>query len=104
MMDYKPGIHRLSRSDYDKLRAENERLRTLTVGMVTAMLAAIGEHDVPLASQRRREIQRMWDAAIDVQARQGKADDFPTESQRRMLDAAPGPRWPADQGKGIGSS
>lgn len=38
--------------------------RTLTCGMVTAMLAAIGEHDVSLSSPRRRQIHRMWDAAM----------------------------------------
>ena len=35
----------------------------LTVGMVTAMLATAGKRDVPLSSETRREIHRMWDAA-----------------------------------------
>lgn len=48
--------------EIEHLRAD-QRFPTLTVGMVTAMLAAVGEHDVSITSQRRRDIHKMWDAA-----------------------------------------
>ena len=38
---------------------------TVTVGMVTAALAAVGEFDVSLSSMRRREVTRMIQAALD---------------------------------------
>lgn len=39
--------------------------KTVTVGMVTAALAAVGEFDVSLSSMRRREVTRMIQAALD---------------------------------------
>jgi hypothetical protein len=39
--------------------------QTVTVGMVTAALAAVGEHDVSLSSMRRREVTKMIQAALD---------------------------------------
>lgn len=39
--------------------------RTVTVGMVTAALAAVGEHEVSLSSMRRREVTKMIQAALD---------------------------------------
>lgn len=42
----------------------NER-QTVTVGMVTAALAAVGEYDVSLSSMRRREVTKMIQAALD---------------------------------------
>lgn len=38
---------------------------TVTVGMVTAALAAVGEFDVSLSSIRRCEVTRMIQAALD---------------------------------------
>jgi hypothetical protein len=42
-----------------------EERRTVTVGMVTAALAAVGEHEVSLSSMRRREVTKMIQAALD---------------------------------------
>lgn len=39
--------------------------KTVTVGMVTAALAAVGEHNVSLSSMRRREVTKMIQAALD---------------------------------------
>jgi hypothetical protein len=39
--------------------------KTVTVGMVTAALAAVGEFDVSLSSMRRREVTKMIQAALD---------------------------------------
>lgn len=43
------------------------RLReaTVTVGMVTAALAAVGEHNVSLASNRRVQVTKMIQAALN---------------------------------------
>lgn len=41
---------------------------TVTVGMVTAALAAVGERDVSLASNRRVEVTKMIQAAVDWKA------------------------------------
>lgn len=41
------------------------RRDTVTVGMVTAALAAVGEHEVSLLSMRRREVTKMIQAALD---------------------------------------
>lgn len=37
----------------------------VTVGMVTAALAAVGEYDVSLSSSRRMEVTKMIEAALD---------------------------------------
>lgn len=39
--------------------------QNVTCGMVTAALAAVGEHDVSLSSMRRREVTKMIQAALD---------------------------------------
>lgn len=39
--------------------------KTVTVGMVTAALAAVGERDVSLSSSRRVEVTKMIQAALD---------------------------------------
>ena len=41
------------------------RQSEVTVGMVTAALAALGEHEVSLSSMRRREVTKMIKAALD---------------------------------------
>lgn len=48
--------------------------RTVTVGMVTAALAAVGEHEVSLSSMRRREeVTKMIQAALDwMEARENQ--------------------------------
>lgn len=58
--------------------SDDKEPETVTVGMVTAALAAVGEFDVSLSSMRRREVTRMIQAALDWRAahtpaiRQGK--------------------------------
>ena len=42
--------------------------KIVTVGMVTAALAAVGEFDVSLSSMRRIEVTRMIQAALDWMA------------------------------------
>ena len=39
--------------------------KIVTVGMVTAALAAVGEHDVSLSSYRRVTVTKMIQAALD---------------------------------------
>lgn len=47
--------------------------QTVTVGMVTAALAAVGEHDVSLSSMRRREVTKMIQAALDwIEAKEAR--------------------------------
>lgn len=62
------GSYHLSSAGAAKVwntRASDGLRDIVTVGMVTAALASVGEHDVSLASQRRREVTKMIQAAID---------------------------------------
>ena len=47
--------------------------RIVTVGMVTAALAAVGEYEVSLSSMRRIEVTKMIQAALDwMEARENQ--------------------------------
>jgi hypothetical protein len=46
-------------------RIEDAERTVVTCGMVTAALAAVGEHDVSLRSSRRIEVEKMIRAAMD---------------------------------------
>jgi uncharacterized membrane protein len=48
-----------------QLKESQERERSVTVGMVTAALAAVGEYNVSLSSTRRMEVTKMIQAAFD---------------------------------------
>jgi hypothetical protein len=61
---------------------ENERLRAAGQNLIDE----IREHGT----------HQCWKGLGKALGEQAK-DSFPTESQRRMLDAAPGPRWPAEK-------
>ena len=55
----------------------------VTVGMVTAALAAVGEHNVSLSSMRRREVTKMIQAALDwMEARDNQQSAQSLNSER----------------------
>lgn len=48
--------------------------KTVTCGMVTAALAAVGEHNVSLSSPRRVEVTKMIQAALDWEQDRANAE------------------------------
>lgn len=60
----------------------------VTVGMVTAALAAVGEHNVSLASRRRREVTKMIQAALDWRAQRRADGEAVGQGGSVMLDIA----------------